>query len=112
VTSHAVRRYCPVQNCPNRTNGGLCPEHANKKQHARFNYTWQRLYRRTAWKRLRERVLFEEPICGDCKRDGRITASQDVHHLKRPTNETQFYERANLQALCRPCHSTRTGLGE
>jgi 5-methylcytosine-specific restriction endonuclease McrA len=35
-----------------------------------------------------------------------------VHHKQRPLNDTQFFDRDNLMAICQPCHSKRTAQGE
>jgi 5-methylcytosine-specific restriction endonuclease McrA len=105
-------RYCPVQRCHNRTDGGRCTEHAVVQEHSRPNYTWRRLYRRAPWQHLRRSVLADEPFCSDCAAKGETSGSTDVHHKTRPLNETQFYDRANLMALCAQCHAIRTGRGE
>lgn len=58
-----------------------------------------------AWAKLRRLVLSEQPLCAECERMGRITASRDVdHHDNDPTNN----ERSNLVGLCSPCHSEKT----
>lgn len=105
-------KYCPIQDCSNRTDGGPCPEHAVAREHRRANFAFRRLYRQKRWRVIRLRVLFEEPLCGDCVAVGRTTASSDVHHKIRPRNEPQFFDRDNLAGLCGPCHAARTGRGE
>jgi len=58
-----------------------------------------------AWRRLRARVLTEQPLCADCAKRNRITAATQVDHVDGdPSNN----ERHNLQGLCASCHSSKT----
>lgn len=54
-----------------------------------------------AWYRLRARVLAEEPLCRHCGQP-----ATDVDHLSGDPSDNR---RANLQPLCHPCHSHKTG---
>ena len=56
----------------------------------------------TAWAALRRRVLAEEPHCRICGAE-----ASDVDHI-RDRREGGTDDRANLQALCRFCHSSKT----
>ena len=54
-----------------------------------------------AWRTLRAAVLREQPVCALC----RSAAATEVDHRDDdPTNN----DRANLSALCKPCHSRKT----
>ena len=54
-----------------------------------------------AWRTLRAAVLREHPLCVLC----RTAMATEVDHADDdPTNN----DRANLSALCKPCHSRRT----
>jgi 5-methylcytosine-specific restriction protein A len=110
--THPLRRYCPVQTCSNRTNGGLCREHSAAKDTARVNFEWRKLYRRSRWRHLRLQIITDQPFCPDCAAKQQITATGEVHHRIRPKSEAQFYDVDNLMALCRPCHAERTARGE
>lgn len=57
------------------------------------------------WKRLRERVLLEEPVCRFCERRGLAVAATVVDHIE-PLSiaPDRRLDRSNLQALCAPCH--------
>lgn len=59
------------------------------------------------WRRLRARVLAEEPLCRHCLRDGRVTAATDVDHITAKARGGTD-DRANLQPLCHQCHSRKT----
>lgn len=40
-----------------------------------------------------------------CKQVGRVTAATVVDHIKpHRGDESLFYDAANLQSLCKPCH--------
>ena len=55
----------------------------------------------TAWRKLRATVLRESPLCALCRT---ATATEVDHVDDDPTNN----DRANLSALCKPCHSRKT----
>lgn len=104
--------FCAEPNCPHLVSSRYCPEHASAYEHARGNYTFRRLYRTARWARLRALVLNEEPLCPECMADGLITPCTDVHHHKQKATEQNFFDRANLQALCHEHHSRHTQRGE
>lgn len=58
------------------------------------------------WRRLREQVLNDEPLCNSCLAKGTITPATDVHH-KKPirTHPELRLVRSNLVAYCAPCHN-------
>ena len=65
----------------------------------------------TRWKQLRKSILDAYPLCQRCQQEGRLTAAQEVHHV-RPVEEAityadkmqRMYDAHNLQALCHDCH--------
>jgi 5-methylcytosine-specific restriction protein A len=60
---------------------------------------------RVAWRRLRARVLREEPFCLDCDRDGLTTRAVEVDHVDgNPANNSL----SNLRPLCKSHHSRKT----
>lgn len=63
-------------------------------------------YSSTAWKKLRAQVLEEVGACQtDCGR-----AAREVDHIiPRRVRPDLALERANLRAMCRPCHNGRRG---
>ena len=65
------------------------------------------LYGSTRWRRLRALVLNEEPLCRLCERQGKTTAADTVDHIKEHKGDVAlFYDRDNLQALCKQCHDS------
>lgn len=62
----------------------------------------------TAWEKLRKRILARDKhLCQQCKRDGRVTAANQVDHIK-PKAKGGTDDESNLEALCRPCHDAKT----
>lgn len=51
--------------------------------------------------------LAQEPLCRDCKEQGRITASQVPDHIK-PLALGGTDTDDNIRCLCKPCHLKRT----
>jgi len=63
------------------------------------------LYRTKAWYALRKRQLLGSPLCNMCNDLGLAVAATVVDHTKpHKGDETLFYDPANLQSLCKPCH--------
>src|SRR5688572_16722327 len=60
-----------------------------------------------SWRRLREIVLNDEPLCRICNDQGRTTEAVDVDHVialaAGGTNDV-----SNLVPLCHSCHSRKT----
>ena len=48
----------------------------------------------------------------DCEDRGHTTAATEVHHVLKLTDGGERLDPANCRALCKPCHSARSGRGE
>jgi len=62
------------------------------------------------WRKARAAYLKRHPICVVCLSMSRTRAAQEVHHII-PLREGGTHAEANLQALCKSCHSRITGQG-
>lgn len=63
-------------------------------------------YGSAAWLKLRRAFLAENPLCADCRRAGRVTAAEHVHHVvERKADPSRALDWSNLEALCPPCHN-------
>jgi len=70
-------------------------------------------YNTAQWRKLRQMVLNEEPLCRMCHKAGRITPADAVDHIKPHGGDWElFISRDNLQALCRECHNTQKQMQE
>ncbi|MDR1364066.1 MAG: HNH endonuclease [Oscillospiraceae bacterium] len=98
---------CRFVGCHRLTNQGYCEEH-RKTIHNRYNK-----YQRDpncnkrygyVWKQIRKEFLKLHPLCEICKRNGKLTLTQEVHHhVALDSGGTHDF--SNLQALCKACHS-------
>jgi 5-methylcytosine-specific restriction enzyme A len=59
------------------------------------------------WRKLRQQVLRDEPLCRACRADGRVTPAREVDHVV-PRSQGGRTERGNLQALCLEHHRAKT----
>jgi 5-methylcytosine-specific restriction protein A len=58
-------------------------------------------------------VIRAEPFCRECLAQGRRVLTEQVDHIRQhATDPGLFWDRANLQGLCRPCHTRKTTRGE
>jgi 5-methylcytosine-specific restriction protein A len=65
-------------------------------------------YSSPEWRLLRALVLAEEPVCRACAE----ALATDVDHIvPRRRRPELALARANLQALCKACHSRKTQKG-
>ncbi|TCN00850.1 HNH endonuclease [Paenibacillus sp. BK033] len=65
-------------------------------------------YKTTRWLKKRERILRrDEYLCQECKRFGKSTTAQTVHHIHPLEDHPEYgYENWNLISLCNPCHGS------
>jgi 5-methylcytosine-specific restriction enzyme A len=106
----ASPRPCHEPRCGNLTHRRFCPAHERaarqRTDHDRPAPSL-RGYGRT-WQRLRLLVLHEEPFCREhLRRHLQMIPATEVDHI-HPLADGGGNERANLQALCKPCHSAKT----
>ena len=71
----------------------------------------KQLYSSTAWRKMREEVLDENPLCVFCQDKGMTVAADEVDHIV-PLSDAPYraLDRSNLRGLCRPCHIAHTAL--
>lgn len=61
------------------------------------------------WRALRDQVRVEEPLCRECLRAGRVTATEAIDHIVPHAGDRgKFFDRANLQGLCYQHHGEKT----
>ena len=69
----------------------------------------KQFYDGARWKRLRAVKLGRDPLCEECKRQGRTVVAQQVHHkTPRKVNQSLAYDIDNTESLCASCHSKET----
>lgn len=106
-----AKKLCAVPGCPNvvESDKTYCEFHEKQRQKqvdAKRGTSTERGYNQT-WRRLRLLVLHSEPLCRECKKNGRLTAATEVDHII-PLSKGGTNELSNLQPLCHECHSRKT----
>lgn len=97
-------RPCTHSGCPALvTDGARCAAHRRAVEQRRGS-AHARGYDR-GWRRVRLRVLTDEPLCRMCKAEGRVRPANEVDHID---GDSRHNARANLRPLCKSCHSRRT----
>lgn len=118
---------CKTIVCPNLCFGaasefqGYCPDCA---QNAAVEYETKRrqrgakrrlsktphdqFYATRAWRNCRTSYIKHNPLCVSCESFGRIRPGVDVDHIIERKDGGADYDWANLQTLCKSCHSTKT----
>lgn len=115
-------RPCLTQGCPNvgtKEGRGYCQPCARRRDQRRGSRQERGYSER--WLRASERFRAQHPICGErqdgelypehsrCVRENIVTQATEVDHIvAHRGNKALFWNRANWQSLCHPCHSTKT----
>lgn len=112
-------RPCAKPGCPIIVKGAsasnFCQEHGRQEQR-RFDQergtAAQRGYN-SRWRKIRRMQLARSPICQDPHgihaENGEVVAANEVDHVI-PLSQGGTHAMANLQSLCKKCHSTKTAL--
>lgn len=86
-----------------------CAEHAKQRrrewQNAKPRLSSSKRGYGREWRKIRERVLTDQPLCEFCMDTGRLTVANVVDHID---GNSRNNDRANLRSLCASCHSRRT----
>lgn len=69
-----------------------------------FNYNLK------AWKRTRNYVLSEEPLCRECSKKKLVVPATDVDHILPISDGGNPWDLDNLQPLCSRCHKRKTAI--
>lgn len=103
-----ARRPCRAPGCTadaKKSGVAFCAEHAPKRYDPRTTSA-QRGYG-ARWQKLRQAILARDPLCVECKREGKTTPATDVDHvLSKAAGGTDALD--NLQSLCRVHHNRKT----
>lgn len=71
----------------------------------------RKIYNSERWRRLRKIKFAADPLCEVCKKEGRITPAEDIHHIRSfmtgATPDQRYalaYDYDNLMSVCKKCH--------
>ena len=68
---------------------------------------WVKWYKRVAWLNLRRSQLSRFPLCAFCEKEGVVKEAGVVDHIKpHKGNPVLFFDRYNLQSLCKRHHDS------
>lgn len=102
---------CAHPGCPALTLKKYCPRHERQKARVYDQQRGSAAARGydARWRRYREQFLREHPYCTECERHGRVTPATVVDHEKPHKGDPDlFWNPANHQPLCQPCHDSKT----
>ena len=110
-------QFCRAPGCPVLLPEGQlrCPPHAKLQRETRADIATQlkAWYASARWRALRLAVLQDEPFCRFCHAAGRRVLTVDIDHIQKHGGDpVLFWSRANLQGLCKSCHTRKTKRGE
>lgn len=110
VVPKKPKRPCSQPGCPELTDHRFCPAHAKAedqryRRHQRDPKINKRYDHR--WRKVRNAYIQAHPLCEHCQENGHVTPAQEVDHII-PLEQGGTHDEANLQALCKPCHSSKT----
>ena len=82
------------------------PRVEQEYERARSRTTNRALYATAAWRKLRTLYLADHPHCAvpGCRRPATVVD----HVIAHRGEQTLFFDPANLQALCKPHHDSKT----
>lgn len=104
----AIKRLCNYPNCNNFALDGhiYCGIHYKEpKPFENAKRSNEGLYNTSKWRKLRKEHLNKEPYCIKCG----ATEDLTVDHIADPLgNEFLFFDKNNLQTLCKSCHRIKT----
>lgn len=106
------KRPCGYPGCPELTSGYCCEKH-----HKEMNKRYDRYERDPEtrkrygheWRKIRERYITKHPLCEECKKNGRLQPTEEVHHIL-PLSKGGTHDDSNLMSLCKSCHSRLSAL--
>lgn len=67
------------------------------------------LYHTPRWKKLRALGLKIEPLCRECKENGKIKLATIRDHILNVRKGGDFWDMNNQQSLCESCHASKSG---
>ena len=73
---------------------------------------YQKLINSYRWQLLRRKKFLANPVCETCKAAGRVSPTEEVHHIipvEQGKDEEEMrrlaYDYNNLRSLCKACHA-------
>lgn len=85
----------------------MTPEYLNWLKQLIASDEHKKFYWTKEWRRLRKkRLAYDRYECQVCKRQGKITKANTVHHIKHTTTHPELaLTFSNLESICATCHN-------
>ncbi len=80
----------------------------NQREYNRKKRTGQGFYNSTPWRKTRANHIRQNPVCVDCKAEGKTTAANVVDHIIPIKKGGALVAPDNLQSLCNTHHNQKT----
>ena len=101
---------CRYPGCPALVDkGGYCEQHrqleSRRYEDGRKDTKERRFYNSAQWQKVRELKRRHDPLCEQCKREGKVVLADLVHHKAEVRQD--WDKRLNLdclESLCTSCH--------
>ena len=75
------------------------------RQRSEAAKTRRHLYKRAAWRAIKDRHKIENPICHLCEAEGKAVIANVVNHrVAHKGDEGLFFDFANTEHICKPHH--------
>jgi 5-methylcytosine-specific restriction protein A len=108
--------FCAEPGCGALVQYGRCPAHRAPPRDVApslADVIVHKWYGSKRWQDLRASIIREQPFCRSCHAEGRRILTVDVDHVRKHRgNPYLFWNRENLQGLCKACHTRKTVRGE
>ena len=104
---HRPPKSCNQPGCPEPTYDTYCPAHKKEKtkQYDKERGSASKRGYNSQWRKIRLRILRDEPLCRFHKERGEVVPAEVVDHIDGNSTNN---ERSNLRSLCKRCHDQRT----
>lgn len=111
-------RICTYPGCNVLVVKGRCAKHPATTSNAEYRARNQQrrarpdnndaMYSKAWWRRLRDAKRKADPLCEECRREGRVRAMTHVDHIVPISEGGDPRDWDNLQSLCKPHHTAKT----
>lgn len=105
----ALRPATLCRSCKTATHNtsGYCDE-CQERRVWRNEKKGDTFYWSPAWRKVRRLKLKQDPLCEDCKKQGRITPARLVDHIHEIKDGGARLDLKNMRSQCYKCHAIKT----
>ena len=104
------KKPCNKAGCPELIEAGntYCDKH-RQERHNKYteirDKKKMKFYASKQWKCIRNRKIYSNPLCEECKKNNRVKQATEVHHIIPIEKDWSLrLKYSNLQSLCHSCH--------